>query len=101
MLDTKADANAGTFSRVQARSAKFAALTTTASPSAMMMKPAQRSAMWPPSTVQASTGDGPRAGIQNRAAGAIYSTASATTHRTSRDDPAVTPPRIQYTAESD
>ena len=68
MLPTKAEMKAVTFSGVQIRSAKVAPSTTMASPSAMMMKPAQRSAIWPPSTDQASIEDGPSPGVQNRAA---------------------------------
>jgi hypothetical protein len=48
------------------------------SPSAMMMKPAQRSAIWPPSTLHSATEDAPYPGIQNRTAGEMYSMASAT-----------------------
>ena len=46
-------------SAVQVRSAKVAPVTTMDSPSAMMMKPAQRSAMWPPSTTQSATDEAP------------------------------------------
>ena len=41
----KADTNAATVSTVHARSANVAPVTTMDLPSAMMMKPAQRSAM--------------------------------------------------------
>src|ERR1700759_1100685 len=100
MLDTKADANAMTFSFVQARSAKVAALTTTASPSAMMMKPAQRSAMWLPSTAQASTEEKPNPGVQKRIAGETYSIASATAQSQSRACPSAKPPNTQNMAEA-
>ena len=40
-----------------------------------MMKPAQRSAMWPPSTTQSATDEAPYFGIQNRTAGDRYSIA--------------------------
>src|SRR5439155_7649073 len=69
------------------------------SPSAMMMKPAQRSAIWPPSTTQSATEDAPYRGIQNRTAGEIYSMHSATAHSTSRNSPIAKPPTIQKTAE--
>jgi hypothetical protein len=59
MLPTKAETKAPTVSLVQVRSAKVAPFTTMASPSAMMMKPALRSAIWPPSTAHSSTVDPP------------------------------------------
>src|SRR5229473_8360536 len=101
MLPTKAATNAPMVSVVQVRSAKVAPLTTMASPSAMMMKPAQRSAMWPPSTVQASTDDDPNFGIQNRTAGEIYSIVSATTQNHTLDCPSATPPSTQKMADTD
>src|SRR4029079_15661307 len=70
------------------------------SPSAMMMKPAQRSAMWPPSTTQSATDDAPYRGIQNRTAGEIYSMQSAIAHSNSRVCPVANPPAIQNTADS-
>src|ERR1700675_4371638 len=97
----KADAKALTVSVVQGRSAKVAPVTTMDSPSAMMMKPAQRSAMWPPSTTQSASCDAPYFGIQNRAAGEIYSMHSATAHSSSRDCPSAKPPAIQKTADID
>src|SRR3954470_11027223 len=97
----KADANAPTVSKVQARSAKVAPVTTMDSPSAMMMNPAQRSAMWPPSTTQSATSDAPYFGIQNRTAGDRYSIASATAHSEIRASPCVKPPAIQNTADAD
>ena len=66
-----------------------------------MMKPAQRSAMWPPSTTQSATADAPYFGIQNRTAGEIYSIASATAQSASRECPAAKPPAIQKTADTD
>src|SRR5947199_2619806 len=69
------------------------------SPSAMIMKPAQRSAMWPPSTTQSATEDAPYRGTQNRTAGEIYSMHSAIAHSTSRNSPVANPPAIQNTAE--
>ena len=60
-------------------------MTTMDSPSAMMMKSAQRSAMWPPSIIQSATEDAPYRGIQNRTAGEIYSMTSAIAHSISRD----------------
>ena len=80
----KADTKAATVSVVQGRSAKVAPVTTMDSPSAMMMKPAQRSAIWPPSTIQSATEDAPYTGIQNRTAGEIYSMPSATAQSISR-----------------
>src|SRR4051794_13469536 len=71
------------------------------SPSAMIMKPAQRSAMWPPSTTQSATEDAPYRGIQNRTAGEIYSIAKAIAHSTSRNWPSAKPPAIQNTADID
>src|SRR3982074_462341 len=97
----KADAKALTVSAVQARWAKVTPVTTMDSPSAMMMNPAQRSAIWPPSTVQSSSEDAPYFGIQNRAAGEIYSIASATAQSTSRQCPSARPPAIQNTADID
>src|SRR3954469_802645 len=96
----KADANAPTVSKVQASSAKVAPVTTIDSPSAMMMNPAQRSAIWPPSTTQSATSDAPYFGIQNRTAGDRYSMASATAHSSSRALPCATPPAIQNTADA-
>src|SRR3954466_15161134 len=97
----KAEPKAPTFSRVQASSAKVAPVTTMDSPSAMMMKPAHRSAIWPPSTTQSETSDAPYFGIQNRTAGETYSIASATAHSVSRALPCAKPPAIQKTAEID
>src|ERR1700704_1453390 len=71
------------------------------SPSAMMMKPAQRSAMWPPSTTQSATSVAPYFGIQNRAAAELYSMPSATAHSSSRDCPSAKPPAIQNTDDTD
>src|SRR6185437_7595773 len=86
---------------VHVSSAKVAPVTTMDSPSAMMMKPAQRSAMWPPSTTQSATADAPYRGIQNRAAGEIYSITSAIAQSTSRDGPSASPPAIQKIADTD
>src|SRR3954447_24887169 len=97
----KADANAPTVSKVQASSAKVAPMTTMDSPSAMMMNPAQRSAIWPPSTTQSATSDAPYFGIQNRTAGERYSIASASAHSSSRELSSANPPAIQNTAEAD
>ncbi len=66
-----------------------------------MMNSAQRSAMWPPSTTQSATDDAPYFGIQNRAAGELYSIPSATAHSSSRDCPSANPPAIQNTADID
>ena len=66
-----------------------------------MMKPAQRSAMWPPSTTQSATAEAPYFGIQNRTAGEIYSIASATAQNTSRACPSAKPPAIQNTADTE
>src|SRR5258705_9586122 len=71
------------------------------SPSAMMMNPAQRSAMWPPSTTQSATTDAPYFGIQNRTAGEIYSMPSASAHRMRRQGPSAKPPAIQKMADID
>src|SRR6202000_3178168 len=101
MLPTNADAKARTFSVVQARSANVAPVTTMDSPSAMMMNPAQRSAMWPPSTYQSITDDAPYLGIQNRTDGETYSMPSATAQSTSRCCPSAKPPAIQKIAEID
>src|SRR5476649_2108938 len=70
------------------------------SPSAMMMKPAQRSAIWPPSTTQSATADAPYFGIQNRTAGEIYSIPNATAQSHSRQYPSAKPPAIQKIADS-
>src|SRR3954453_7499805 len=95
-----ADMKAPTVSMLQASSAKLAPVTTMDSPSAMMMNPAQRSAMWPPSTTQSATSDAPYFGIQNRTAGDRYSMANATAHSSSRALPRATPPAIQNTADA-
>src|SRR5438445_13393924 len=100
MLPTKADTKAVTVSVVHDNSAKVAPVTTMDSPSAMMMKPAQRSAMWPPSTTQSATDDAPYRGIQNRTAGEIYSMHSAIAHDTNRNSPVAKPPAIQNTADT-
>ena len=87
-----AEAKALMVSMVHGRSAKVAPVTTMDSPSAMMIKPAQRSAMWPPSTTQSATADAPYFGIQNRTAGEMYSIVSATAQNTSREYPSAKPP---------
>src|ERR1700694_5772368 len=97
----KADTNPTTVSVVQARSANVAPVTTMDSPSAMMMNPAKRSAIWPPSTVQSSIEDAPYFGIQNRAAAEIYSIPSATAQRAIREFPSAKPPAIQKIADTD
>src|SRR3954447_26779800 len=97
----KAEAKAPTLSRVQASSAKVAPVTTMDSPSAMMMNPAQSSAMWAPSTSQSATSEAPYFGIQNRTAGETYSIASASAHSSSRELPSANPPEIQNTADAD
>src|SRR3954449_12101155 len=97
----KADAKAPTLSAVQARSAKVAPVTTIDSPSAMMMKPAQRSAMCPPSITQSATSDAPYFGIQNRTAGERYSIASAKAQSSRRAWPSANPPAIQKIADAD
>src|SRR6195952_3382671 len=96
-----ADMNAVTVAAVQGRSAKVAPVTTMDSPSAMMMNPAQRSAIWPPSTTQSATADAPYFGIQNRTAGEMYSIASATAHNSSRALLSAKPPAIQKMADAD
>src|ERR1700759_5128805 len=97
----KADTKAITVSAVHGRSAKVAPYPTMDSPSAMMMNPAQRSAMWPPSTTQSATSDAPYFGIQNRTAGEMYSIASASAHSASREFPSANPPAIQKSADID
>ena len=64
-----------------------------------MMKPAKRSAMWPPSTAQASTEEKPSPGVQKRTAGDTYSIPSATPQSQSRLSPSAKPPSTQNTAE--
>src|SRR5712672_642985 len=96
----KADANAPTVSMVQASSAKVAPMMTMDSPSAMMMNPAQRSAMWPPSTTQSATSVAPYFGIQNRTAGDRYSMPSATAQSASRSCPSARPPATQNSDDS-
>src|SRR4051812_23994340 len=71
------------------------------SPSAMMMNPAQRSAIWPPSTTQSATDDAPYFGIQNRTAGDRYSIPSATAQSRRRAWPWAKPPAIQKIAETE
>src|SRR4030081_883677 len=97
----KADAKALTVSAVQARSANVAPVTTMDSPSAMMMNPAQRSAIWPPSMAQSSIEDAPYFGIQNRTAGDRYSMPSAMAQSPSRESPSEGPPAIQNIAAAD
>src|ERR1700731_5246328 len=97
----KADRKAVTVALVHARSAKVAPVTTMDSPSAMMMNPAQRSAIWLPSTYQSVTDDAPYFGIQNRTAGETYSMPSATAQSTSRCCPSAKPPAIQKIADTD
>jgi len=60
-----------------------------------MMNSAQRSAMWPPSTVQSFTDDEPSPGTRKFAAGETYSMASAMPHSASRSWPCAKPPQIQ------
>src|SRR4051812_1415833 len=50
---------------------------------------------------QSATEDAPYFGIQNRAAGEMYSMPSARAHRTRRTSPSTTPPAIQKTADID
>src|SRR3954453_5562377 len=100
MLPTSAETKAKMLSAVQSSSAKVAPLTTTASPSAMMTKSEQRSAMWPPSTAQASTDEKPSLGTQKRTAGEMYSHVTAAIHSHSRVSPWERPPAIQNTAET-
>src|ERR1700733_7674314 len=97
----KADANAPTVSMVHVSSAKVAPVTTMDSPSAMMMNPAQPSAIWPPSTTPPPTCDAPYFGTQNRTAAERYSIQSASAHSSSREFPSAIPPAIQNTADSD
>src|SRR4029079_10762280 len=99
MLPASTETKAAMLSADQASSANVAPVTTTDSPSAMMTKSAQRSAMWPPSITQSATEDAPYRGIQNRTAGEIYSMASAIAQSTSRNWPCANPPAIQNTAE--
>src|SRR5437762_6467536 len=99
MAPTRATSTAAIELAVHAASANVAPVTTMDSPSAMMMKPAQRSAMWPPSTTQSATEDALYRGIQNRTAGEIYSMHSAIAHSTGRNSPVANPPAIQNTAE--
>src|SRR5437762_7145031 len=101
MAPTRATSTAAIELAVHAASANVAPVTTMDSPSAMMMKPAQRSAMWPPSTTQSATADAPYRGIQNRTAGEIYSITSAIAQSTSRDGPSAIPPAIQKIADTD
>src|SRR3954447_14580718 len=96
-----AEEKAPTVSGVQASSAKGAPVTTIDSPSAIMINPAQRSAMWPPSTTQSATCDAPYFGIQKRTAGERYSIPSAVVHSSNRPLPSAKPPAIQRMAEPD
>src|SRR6516162_8021452 len=99
MLLRKAETKAPTIGGVQERPAKVTPSSTIASPSAMMTKPAQRSAMCPPSTYQSSTAEAPYFGIQKRTSGETYSIASAIPHSHKRSCPLANPPRIQNTAD--
>lgn len=54
---------AAMFSAVQSRPANVEPVTSTDSPSAMMMNSEQRSAMWPPSTFQSLVVERPRPGV--------------------------------------
>src|SRR4029078_9770785 len=101
MLPASTETKAAMLSADQASSANVAPVTTTDSPSAMMTKSAQRSAMWPPSITQSETEDAPYRGIQNRTAGEIYSMTSAIAQSTSRDWSCASPPAIQKTADVD
>ena len=101
MLPSNAETKAMTFSVVQVRSANVAPVTTMDSPSAIMTKPAQRSAMWPPSTLQSATDEAPYFGIQNRASGDKYSMPSATAHSPSREFPSAIPPAIQKAPDTE
>src|SRR3954447_13351636 len=97
---TNALAKAAILAPVQSSSAKVAPVTTIDSPSAMMMKSAQRSAMCPPSIAQSSTVEAPRRGIQKRTAGEMYSTVSAAPQNAIRDVPSASPPSNQSTADA-
>src|SRR4029078_1078096 len=98
MLPASTETKAAMLSADQASSANVAPVTTTDSPSAMMTKSAQRSAMWPPSIIQSATEDAPYRGIQNRTAGEIYSMTSAMAHSVTRGWPAPAPPAVQKIA---
>ncbi len=101
MLPASTATKAIRFSADQASSANVAPVTMTDSPSAMMTKSAQRSAMWPPSITQSATEDAPYRGIQNRTAGETYSMTSAIAQSTSRNSPCANPPAIQKIADID
>src|SRR6476646_4262532 len=101
MAPASAETKARMLSAVQSSSANVAPLTTTASPSAMMTNSEQRSAMWPPSTAQASTDEKPSFGTQKRTAGETYSIVSATIQNHSRASSGARPPAIHNTAETE
>ncbi len=91
-----------TVSVVQVRSAKVAPVTTMDSPSAMMMKPAQRSAMWPPSTTQSD--DRGRAVFRNpepRRRRDIFDRQRHRPQREPRTRPSASPPAIQSVPDID
>ena len=101
MAPISAETKARMLLAVHSSSANVAPLTMMASPSAMMTKREQRSAMCAPSTAQASTDEKPSFGTQNRAAGAMYSQLTAAIHSHSRVSPSDRPPAIHNTAETE
>src|SRR5688572_33509677 len=81
-------------------SANVAPVTSSDSPSAMMMNRPQRSAMWPPSTFQSATDDRPSPGTQYKAHGPNISMPSASAHHASRSPGSARAPTIQNTPDS-
>src|SRR5512138_1493403 len=100
MLLSTALKNATRIGASHVSSANVAPVTSSDSPSAMMMKSEQRSAMWPPSTFQSATDDAPSPGTQNRAQGPTSSMVSANAHQPSRAVGSEKPPMIQHTPDS-
>src|SRR5918995_649317 len=100
MLPTTALKNAVVVGASHVSSANVAPVTSSDSPSAMMMKSPQRSAMWPPSTFQSATADRPSPGTQYKAHGPNISIASASAHHASRMSGSANAPTIQNTPES-
>jgi hypothetical protein len=84
---------------VQGSSANLAPVTRIDSPSTMIMKSPQRSAMCAPSTSQSAVVERPRPGVQKLTEGETYSMARAASHRAKRHSPCDSPPAIQSTPD--
>src|SRR2546425_408716 len=96
-LATTDERKAAIVAFVHSRAAKVAAVTGTDSPSAIITTSPQRSAMWPPPTLQPSVVDPPSLGPQKPTDGEMNSNARARNHSHQRVLPSAKPPATQNT----